>query len=233
MQDHEQDAQAILAMSAFAGIVMVQMVLVFLAATVDTVAPATGSAGNTELMTLGGLALVVIGIAYLARSALRRLVCRVDRWRRESREAQHAALCAAAIALSMSIEQDPRGGHPVLVGKRDGTWLRLHLTKSPHLIASHRLPLPAAFSLTAGAGGERVGNPVLDALLTPSGVESVTIDWADPHLTGLLIEALHGHPGSTINAHTLTMHNINADDLPAALDLTCAVVGALRSSDVS
>lgn len=228
MYDPEKEAQAILAMMTITVLLMVQMLVLYIASSIDPVTPPTGSAGNMELLQLGGLVLAVGGLGYLMRSGLRAILRRLDSWRRGNREARHAALCAAAVALSMSIEEDPRGGHPVLVGKRDGTWLRLHLTEAPHLIASHRLPLPADFRLTAGPGGERIGNPLLDTLLAPKGTESAAIDWAAPALTGLLIEALHGHPGSTIDAHTLTLHSIDADDLPAALDLTCAVVDALR-----
>ena len=212
----------------FATIVVVTNFVLTMDLTVDPLAPVTGAGGNQELLHLGLLAIGLTGIGVFARHSLSWIGRRLDAWWDGRRADRHGAIQASAKALGMRIERDPQHNHPVFVGRRNGAWLRLHLSAKPHIIASHRLPLPSNFRLSAGTGGETLGNAVLDAMLIPRNTTDTGIDWTDTDLTALLLEALHGHPGSVIDDHTLKLRGIDADDLPAAVTLTAELVDALR-----
>lgn len=220
---------AVATIAVYALIVLGAATAEFATTSVTLLAPLSGSGGDTTaLINLSALALGLTSIGVFGHYGFSFVGRHLDTWSQRRTAAESIALRDAARALGMQVERDPIGQHPVFVRRHATTWLRLHLTRRPHLVASHRLPLPAGFRLEAGSGGEPLGNAVLDALLRPENATDTGIDWTDAALTGLLLEALHGHPGSTLDAHTLKLHSIDAADLSAAAELSVALIDRLR-----
>ena len=185
--------------------------------------PAHSQLSGWMLALLGGLTVYAGG-----RFALSTINARIEQRRQFDERQIRDRLEVLAAPLGLKIEREPRLQYPVLVGHRDGIWLSVHLAMKPHIIALHRLHLPDRFDLRTGTGGEPLGNALLDNLLRAEGAADIGIDWSAEDLAGPLLEALHGHPDSFLDTHSLTLRNIDEDHLAEKTDLILDLISALR-----
>ena len=154
-----------------------------------------------------------------------------ERVRRQAKQPPRlTGLAALAQALGLRVEDDPETGKPMLVGNRDGVWLRIRTKGGFHLSARHGLPLPPGLSITHDSTPSpmRFGRPPLDRILRVHGDAAASIDWKPAEAA--LLAALAPYPGAAVRSRHVEVPapQLKPSELAGLIDAVLALIAALR-----